>query len=70
MQDAPQILTLLQEYSERTGHHCGLTVPQLMNRSGLPLAKVKVQLGTLYTEGKIKVREGIHGKLIFINQNQ
>lgn len=66
MQDTSQIHTLLKEYADQTGNHCGLTVPELARRSGLPLPKVKIHLWGLYKEGKIRVRDGIHGKLIMI----
>lgn len=69
MPDSPQIQILLEEYAKQTGGHCGLTVAELHHRSGLPLSKVKVQLGGLHKEKLIRVRDGIHGKLIFLNNS-
>lgn len=59
------VLSLIQDYHERSGGHCGLTVPEITRRSGMPLGKAKAELGGLYKDGKIAVRDGAQGKLIF-----
>lgn len=59
------ILQLIQGYCERTGHHNGLTVVEIMKRSEKPLSEVKAQLNELYDDGEIDVRKGVHGRLIF-----
>lgn len=63
----PTLLQIIQEYANQTDNKCGLTTLQLINRSGIPIAQLRKQLNDLYVAGKIQVREGIHGKLIFNN---
>lgn len=59
------VLSLIQNYHERSGGHCGLTVPEITRRTDKPLNKVKAELGGLYKDGKITIRDGAQGKLIF-----
>lgn len=68
MQDTPQLLKIIQDNAQKTDNKCGLTAVQLCKRSGIPFAEIRKQLNDLYVAGSIQVREGIHGKLIFNNQ--
>lgn len=64
---SPQLLEIIQEYSKQTGNKCGLTAVHLIQRTGIALPEMKIQLNQLFVAGEIKVRDGIHGKLIFTN---
>jgi transcription initiation factor IIE alpha subunit len=50
---------------ETTEGMCGLTIPDLQEKSGIKMEKLKIILRQLYEEKYIKVREGLNGKLIF-----
>ncbi len=67
MQQSPQLLEIIQENSNKTDNKCGLLAVHLNQRSGIAMPEIKEQLNQLFVAGKIKVRDGIHGKLIFIN---
>lgn len=59
------ILELIHEKHKRSNGHCGLSIQELSRQSGISLAKVKEELRQLHKDGKIRVRDGAQGKLIF-----
>lgn len=59
------LLNIIQEYSRKTDNKCGLTAVQLSGLSGIPFQELKAVLNDMYKEGLIRVRDGVHGKLIF-----
>ncbi|WP_299153109.1 hypothetical protein [uncultured Christiangramia sp.] len=59
------ILHIIQDYATQTDNKCGLTAVSLCQQSGSSISEVRKELNDLFKTGKIKVREGIHGKLIF-----
>lgn len=61
------LLQLIEDFNKATGGKCGITMVQLCEKAGMDFPNLKPLLKELHTEGKIKVREGINQKLIFIN---
>lgn len=59
------ILSLIQEYHERSGGHCGLTVPKITRRSGKNSKAVRAELKELHRNGQISIRDGAQGAIIF-----
>lgn len=59
------MLEIINKHHENTDGHCGLSVVKLSAISGLEIGEVKKKLNQLWEEKKIKVRDGINGKLIF-----
>lgn len=61
------IISLIEENSQITGNKSGISVANLCGWSKLSASEVRLMLNKLYKEGKITVREGVNGKLIFRN---
>jgi hypothetical protein len=65
MHESP-LFKIIQENALKTGNNCGLMAVHLSQRSGIAMPEIKAELNQLFVDGKIKVRDGVHGKLIFI----
>ncbi len=63
------LLHIIEENHKTTGGKCGITMVHLCEKAGKGYPTLKPLLKELHNEGKIKVREGINQKLIFINTN-
>lgn len=50
---------------KRTDGKCGLDPVSLCEKLGITFEEVKVNLNQLYFDGKISIRKGKNGKLIF-----
>ncbi|MFL1896826.1 hypothetical protein ACJRPK_14055 [Aquimarina sp. 2-A2] len=60
------ILQALKAKSDTSGGHCGTYLVNLSHSTSIELKELKKALNELYKNKEIKIREGIHGKLIFI----
>ncbi len=63
------LLQTIQAHHESTGGSSGITIVELCRKSGVSIASVKPLLKELHNQGKIRVREGINNKLIFLETN-
>lgn len=63
------LLQAIQDYNDRTGGSCGISVVELCVKTGISITGVKPLLRELHQAGKIQVREGINSKLIFPKTN-
>lgn len=63
------LLKIIQENAKVTDNKCGLSALQLATRCGLSFAQIEAQVSGLIEEGEAVAREGIHGILIFKNQD-
>lgn len=61
----PSLLDLVEEQAKTSDNHCGLSLVQLQNKTGLNSAELKKQLKVLHNQKKIRVRHGINHQLIF-----
>lgn len=61
---------MIEERSDSTHNHCGLYFPEISKKLKIKDIELKSILNELYTEGFIKVRDGINGKLIFKNNHK
>lgn len=59
------VLDLVEDQAKKSDNHCGLSLVQLQNRTGLTSEELKKQLKVLHNDKKIRVRHGINHKLIF-----
>lgn len=65
-----EIIEALQYVHDKIGGHSGASIPFLMSLTEKNINEVKTGLKTLYDSKKIKVREGINNKLIFLNNEK
>ncbi len=65
MDNLQNVKKIVDEYHTSTEGKCGLSIPDIQNKSGLNIDDLKSILRQLYDEKHIKVREGLNGKLIF-----
>lgn len=61
------ILREIEKRHNESGGHCGLMAVELCRNIGKDYSEVKGTLNRLNSEGKFKVRKGIHGYLLFKN---
>lgn len=52
-----------------SGGHCGTTLADICNSTGKPMKEVKKELNILWKEGKVAVRDGAKGKLVFLKES-
>jgi len=64
--DATTVLELITKHQQNTNNKCGVPVPLILIECATSYELLKPILNSLFTEKKIKVREGINGKLIFL----
>lgn len=65
-----RIVQIVTEVNEKSGGHNGITIPRLLEMLDKNYDEVKQVLRDLYKEKKIIVRDGIRGKLIFLNKRK
>ena len=56
---------LLIDKKIKSGGHCGTYVPDILNQLGIDYKTAKPILNGLFKEGKIIIKPGSKGKLIF-----
>jgi|GEM_PF-1642183 len=61
-----EVLKIIKEYHQKTNGKCGITIPEIIEKSHLENLELRVILNHLYTEKVIKTRKGINGILIFL----
>lgn len=61
-----KIIAYLQAKKERTDNKCGTYATTLTQDLNTPYIEIKQPLNQLYKEGKIILRDGGQGKLIFL----
>lgn len=59
------LFDIIKKEQEKSGNMCGISVVKLKLLSGIEVGEIKKQLNKLYSQGKIDVRDGLNGKLIF-----
>jgi hypothetical protein len=59
------VFEAIEKNSEKTGNKTGMYAPKIMELTALDWFDVRKELNRLFKEGKITIREGINGKLIF-----
>lgn len=59
------ILNEVDKRHDESGGHCGLSPVELCRLIGKDYSEVKGSLNRMNSEGKFKVRKGIHGYLLF-----
>ena len=57
---------LLEIIAENTSENRGISVVKLASLAGISISAAKNTLNELHRAGKIRVREGINDKLIFL----
>lgn len=61
-----KILEILSNKHKKSGGHNGTYIPQICLNLGVEYKDIKNDLNSLYKDGKITIREGAHGNLIFL----
>lgn len=64
------ILKFLYDYQKSTGFHCGLTTVKLSQKMNMPLNELKPILRKLYGEKRIRLRDNVHGKLLWLTDEE
>ncbi|MDT0643714.1 hypothetical protein RM553_12800 [Zunongwangia sp. F363] len=57
---------LLQIIAENSNAKSGITIVSLAVKAGMSITNLKNTLNELHRAGKIRVREGINAKLVFL----
>ena len=60
-----EILKIIKNNAIATGNLSGISLVQISNRAQISIQETKQILNHVYAEKKIRIREGIHGKLVF-----
>ena len=60
-----KVIQIINDNAVATGNLCGLSLVQIMKRANLPSSDAKQILNQIHADKKIRIREGIHGKLVF-----
>ena len=60
-----QIEKIINDYHEKTGGKCGLSIVVLANELGKDYSEIRPVLNKIYSEKKITIRQGINNQLIF-----
>lgn len=60
-----QIPEIIKEHARATGNLSGISPVQVSNRAQLPVGQTKQILNRMHAEKRIRVREGINGRLVF-----
>lgn len=61
-----EVLKIIKEYHTKTNGKCGITIPEIIEKSCIENIQLRLILNHLYTEKAIKTRKGINGILIFL----
>lgn len=65
-----KVLEILEEKHIKSGGHNGCRVPELCHQTDSTCQDMRETLRILYKQKRIKIRDGIHGYLIFINNEK
>nr|DAS74583.1 MAG TPA: dissimilatory sulfite reductase D [Caudoviricetes sp.] len=60
-----QIINIIKNKQKSSGGNCGTYPVNIMNSLNIDYKSVRATLNKLHKEGKILIREGLHGKLVF-----
>lgn len=60
------IFNFISQTSEKSKFKCGVYPADICSTFKLPYSSIKTHLNQLFKEGKIRLRDGSKGKLIFI----
>ncbi len=60
-----KVFQLIKDYHDKTNGKCGLLIVTIQNELKTDYETLRNILKKLHADKKIKVREGINGKLIF-----
>jgi len=60
------VYQIIKEHQKNTNKKCGISVASIKNQTDIEYKELKNILKKLFENKKIKVREGINSKLIFI----
>ena len=60
-----EVLKIINDNAVATGNLCGLSLVQVSKRAKLTIAEARQILNQIHADKKIRIREGIHGKLVF-----
>jgi len=63
------ILAYIEKKMLKTNRKCGVNPIDIVIAMNIPYSNIKFELGKLYKEKKIKVKEGINSKLIYTNEH-
>ena len=66
MSDRDIIIKYLNDFKALRGVNCGASIVVITQATNIPIEQVKIILNGLFKEKIISIREGIHGKLIFL----
>lgn len=67
MNSKEQVLEIIENKHSESGGSCGCDIPGIMLKVNLDYENIKPILNELFTQKVIRVRKGINGNLIFIN---
>jgi len=62
-----QTIEIITNKHLSSGGHCGLTINQIRNQLNCDMNELKQVMNELFKDNQIKIKDGIHGKLIFFN---
>ena len=60
-----KVIQIINDNAAATGNLCGLSLVQISKRARLTVAEARQILNQIHADKKIRIREGIHGKLVF-----
>ena len=66
MSDRDIVIKHLNDFKDLRGTKCGENIVSISQATNIPIEQVKIILNGLFKEKIISIREGIHGKLIFL----
>lgn len=62
-----EVLNIINQNAAITGNLSGISLVQISNMVAIPMKEIREILNQIHAEKKIRIREGIHGKLVFAN---
>ncbi len=62
-----QVIEIITNKHLSSGGNCGLTITQIRSQLNCDLQELKKVLNELFKDNQIKIKDGIHGKLILMN---